>query len=420
MKIWLIKEGEPLPTDDNPRMMRTGLLAEYLDKGNHEVIWFSSTFSHGQKRERANKTTTRKIFKNSILIMLKTKTIYKKNVSLQRILYSEQLGKEFYRQALISDKPDLIICSYPLISFAKYAISIGEKFNTPVIIDIRDLWPDIFERAIPKKLRFLSKILLYPFQQSTSNILKKADCITAIVPSHLEWALKKAGRNRNNYDQVIHIGYKNFMLEEDVMEKELIQYYEQFSISKNTWNIIFIGTMSKMTMDLDTVIKGFNQLSKVHSNLRLILCGDGDALNYYKKIASSENIIFTGWINKNQIASLMRISKIALYPLHNLPDFINSLTNKVIEYMYGGLPIITSLRGYSKQYIEKNNIGIYYEEESVESFSQSIVTLYNNEEMRGKLSINSRNCYERDFDSDVINEKFEFLINDIVKIESKL
>ena len=46
----LIQPGEPLPIEGPTRPWRTGLLAEELTRRGHEVLWWSSAFSHARKR----------------------------------------------------------------------------------------------------------------------------------------------------------------------------------------------------------------------------------------------------------------------------------------------------------------------------------------------------------------------------------
>ena len=57
LRIWLLREGEPLPGDQRPRLMRTGLLAEWLAGKGHEVTWWCSTFNHQSKTYRSDETT---------------------------------------------------------------------------------------------------------------------------------------------------------------------------------------------------------------------------------------------------------------------------------------------------------------------------------------------------------------------------
>ena len=50
MKIWIVSDGEPLPTDsDNVRLRRMGNLTRILDQQGHKVVWFSSNFDHYNK-----------------------------------------------------------------------------------------------------------------------------------------------------------------------------------------------------------------------------------------------------------------------------------------------------------------------------------------------------------------------------------
>ena len=43
-------------------------------------------------------------------------------------------------------KPDIIVVSLPTIEFSYEACRYGEKNNVPVIVDVRDLWPDSFKQ----------------------------------------------------------------------------------------------------------------------------------------------------------------------------------------------------------------------------------------------------------------------------------
>ena len=98
MNIWLLKEGEPLPCDENPRLMRMGLLAEELVKQNHNVIWWSSTFEHGIKKERFQDDAEIELFDNNGLLMLLKTPITYKNTSISRIIYHNILARKFYKR----------------------------------------------------------------------------------------------------------------------------------------------------------------------------------------------------------------------------------------------------------------------------------------------------------------------------------
>jgi glycosyltransferase involved in cell wall biosynthesis len=414
MKIWLIKEGEPLPCDKDPRLMRMGLLAEELVSMGHQVLWWTSTFEHGRKRVRFKKTTEINMFQNGKLILLNSPVKYYKNTSIKRIIYHYLLGKAFIKKAYEYEVPDIIFCAYPTVDFAKQAVLYGKKNKVKVILDIRDLWPDIFSRAIPVQLKFLEKILLKPFDIRSNKVIRDADCLTAIIPSHLKWALKKANRERNKNDKSIYIGYKETVISKKQNELAL-SYWKEKGVTINTWNICFFGTMSAMTMDMSTVINGIKKLVKRYGNIRLVLGGEGDALENYKKEAKGcEEIIFPGWLNKVQIQSLMDLSRIGIYPFHNLPDFKNSITNKMIEYWSAGLPVLSSITGYSKEYINKYRIGRIYREGNVDSLFNNVEWFYENRQIMKIMKENAKTRYLADFKSEIVNQKFIQLMNSMI------
>lgn len=404
MRIWLIKEGEPLPIAENPRLMRTGLMAEYLDQCGHIVTWFSSTFDHGKKKYYFYETKRLNVFNKTELILIHSSIAYQKNVSLKRILYHQKLGNQFKKLTATLPKPDVILCAYPTMQFAKQAINYGKTHDVPVILDIRDLWPDIFERGMPKIIQKHSDTFLAPLRYDAGKIIKEATGLIAIMPSHLSWALKRAGRKKTWKDQVIHIGYKTESLSTIILTEEL-KRWKDLGITDQTWNICFIGTMSKGSLDLKTAIEGFLLLVKKYDNMRLILCGTGDGYEEYCKFsAHCSQIIFPGWIDKKQMISLMKLSKAGLYPYRNLMDFKDSITNKMIGYMSEKLPVATSLTGYALDYITKYEMGVGYEENNAQDFFRTMERLYLNEPMRNRMGENAYHCFCKDFDSKKINK----------------
>jgi hypothetical protein len=78
----------------------------------------------------------------------------------------------------------------------------------PVIIDVRDLWPDIFVDVVPFGLRTLMKIALYPLRKSARYVFNNCSGIVGISPGYLMWALGYANRPRRALDVVFPLGYE--------------------------------------------------------------------------------------------------------------------------------------------------------------------------------------------------------------------
>lgn len=415
MKIWLIKEGEPLPCDENSRLMRMGMLAEYLAENGHQVVWWSSTYIHGKKKYYCTYPKVMSIRKNEDLVLLHSKISYKKNVSLSRIAYHEQLGRAFAKNLDKFEKPDIILCSYPIIQFANEAIKYGKKNHVPVILDVRDLWPDIFVRAFPKRWERIANVALIPLKLQAKSVFSQADVIISLTKRGLEWGLKKAGRKKNSLDRVIYIGYKPDEWKDQDEHKIAVKEWEKYGVTCDTWNICFFSTLSNSGLDLKTAIEATKRLARKYPRIRLVIGGDGDGAAKYKEIASNDSrIVFPGWLGNTQIHSLMELSKIGIYPLRNLPDLHDTFSNKLVGYLSSGLPVASSLSGFSKEYIEKYDIGLCYDENDVDSCYRVIEQFYLDDEMRKRKA---RNAYHRfciDFHSEVVNKQFEDLMLEIL------
>lgn len=413
MRVWLIKEGEPLFTDTNARIMRTGLLAEYLSSQGHEVIWFSSTYSHGQKKYQYKKRTTIQYQKLLTLELMHSPIVYKKNISVNRILYFKRLGKAFKRRIKELKKPDIILCSYPTLEFAREAVRYGNENNVPVILDVRDLWPDIFVRAFPKCLRKASEQLLKPLNRKTEKVFRNADGIIGITPYFMQWGVKKAGREQRKADRSFYIAYKKQDMSGESVELE-IDFWNHLDIRADDKVICFFGVLNRNTLDLETVITAVKKIAVVYQNIKLVICGTGDDLNYFKNLAEDcGNILFPGWVDGKQILALMTLSSLGVYPMRNLIDFRNTMGNKIIEYLSQGLPVLTCSGSFAAEFVQNNRVGAMYEEEDIESCIRMITYCFEN--LTNEITrTHIRKIYLDNFESELVNQKIEAYLTEIV------
>ena len=400
--------------------MRAGLLAEYLSINGWSVKWWAPSFNHGKKEERFSKSRKLKVNNHEMLIALHSDINYKKNTSIQRVLFYKCLAQKMRKAFSIEKAPDVIFCSWPALSFASEAIKYGKEKNIPVVLDVRDLWPDIFIRVFPNKMERLGEIMISPLESQASSLLRKATAITGVTPSALEWGLRKAKREKSPLDRVVYIGYKDEKLAPETLEKEL-QNWASMGITESTFNFTYFGTFSSSTLDMVTVIRAFNKLSKENLDVRLVLCGDGDAFNEFKQAAKGNTrIIFPGWCSNSQIQSILQISNVGLYPFRNLEDFKNAFGNKIIGYLAAGIPVITSLKGFPNLYLKKYDSGKNYVEGDPDSCYQTMKAFSDDIVLTKRMGENARKRFEKEFDMKVVNGQLDLLLSNIIDSHSKM
>ena len=396
-------------------LMRAGLLADYLSANGWKVIWWAPGFDHGKKADRFSETTEIEVNGNEKLIALFSPVTYRKNTSPRRILFYKRLAGELRKSFQKESLPDVIFCSWPTQTFAKEALDYGRKTGVPVILDVRDLWPDIFTRAFPESLQGPARLALKPSMNAAGKLFRRADSITAVTPGALSWGLNKAGRPQGPMDRVIYIGYENNELPEEELAAAT-DAWKAMGITGETFNFIYFGTFSNSTLDMETVIKAFSEVAEERPDVRLILIGAGDAEPRFRAAAEgSDKIIFPGWCSNVQIQSALKLSDVGLYPFRNLEDFRDAFGNKIIGYMAAGLPVMSSLEGFSRSYIEQYGIGRVYGEGSVPSAKEVMLSFLDNKEENRAMGLRGYERFREDFDMPVVNRKLEELLSELAE-----
>ena len=160
LHIALIKDGEPLPQTCRPFYLRTGNLARVLASRGHQVTWHSSNFLHYQK-ELYPETGLLHLEEGYDLHLHYCGT-YPRNISPQRWVHHARLAREVYRELMQAQHLDVIVCCVPTLESAWACSLVAKKRGVPLIVDVRDPWPEVFVSAAPARLRPLARAVLAP------------------------------------------------------------------------------------------------------------------------------------------------------------------------------------------------------------------------------------------------------------------
>ncbi len=413
MQIWLITVGEPLPTDEGvSRLLRTGILADMLNKEGHTVTWWNSTFDHSKKKHRADYNLDVQ-YRDGYLIRMLHGCGYSSNISLKRIWDHILVANQFRQLAKSSSRPDIILCSLPTLELSQAAVSYGKRFNVPVVIDVRDLWPDLFLDYVPRIIKPIFNLFLMPMWFQARYACRGARGITASSPYFVNWGLKLAGREPGTFDKDFPFGYVSKVPTSGEIE-EANNYWSKLSIDKSNgeFTLCFFGTLGAQ-FDLATVIESARILESKGKNVKFVICGAGDSLEDLRKMAIGlKSVVFPGWVGANEIWSLMRIADVGLAPYFNNAGFSENFPNKTIEYLSAGLPIISSLQGYFKNFLKEVPCGITYNVGDAESLADIIFELSEDKDKLLKMSHLSQNIFDQKFKAEkVYGDMIEYLKN---------
>lgn len=401
MKVWLVTIGEPLPTDEGaPRLLRAGLLARHLGQSGHEVLWWTSTFDHQRKRLRATETKSVSPDASLKLVLLHGRP-YRRNVSLQRLINHWELAQQFAAMAPKEPRPDVVLASYPSIELCDKAVAYGHAHQVPVVIDVRDLWPDIFLQLAPRWARSMARLALTPMFRQSRRACHGATAIFGITDPIRDWGIQRAGRARNALDATFPLAYP-----EDAPDPAALQeagrYWDKLGATRNRRIACFFGSFGRQ-VDMDCVIAAARLSRQTDPELLWVLCGDGDQWIRCSRLAAGlENVLLPGWVERPAIHALMQRAQFGLAPYRDLPDFRMSIPNKVIEYLSAGLPVVTTLEGAVREKLERAGAGVFVSARDPAQIARTAHELVSDAARQSRLSAAASQLYQAEFKADKV------------------
>lgn len=400
MNIWLFQTGELLAINGQ-RRQRVGLLAEKLVEKGHYVTWWTSTLDHQSKNLIYDEYKEIKISNRLEMIFMHSMIKYKKNVSLRRILNHRLVAKNFTSLSKYKKKPDIVLCSFPTIDLSYEVVKYCTRNKLPVIVDVRDLWPDIFVNPFPEYLHSLIRYFLRGYYKQTKYILNNCDSIIAVSEKYLKWALRYGQRIKTANDQVFPLGYEKNCVNEDEFSHH-VNLFSKIGIDPLKKTVWFVGTFGQ-TYDLGTVIQAARRLVDYRGDIQFVFTGDGEKMNEWANQARGlDNVIFTGWVDKIPLAYLLSIADIGLMAYaKNAPQ---GLPNKIFEYLSAGIPILSSLQNETKELLEEYIVGRTYQANNVDSFINNLSVLTANHILRNEMSVRGKDIFDQKYSAKVVYE----------------
>lgn len=409
MNIWLVTVAETMPVIDlGDRKMRTALLGEVLSDRGHEIVWWNSTINHRYKKKYFNEDTDLQ-WRPGFVVRMLDGPLYRRNISPKRYLNHLVVAYRFIRHVLRAAPPDIIFCSMPTPELAAAAVWYGRKVGRPVVIDVRDLWPDELTARISSPfIRRILSMMMAPMYWTAKYALRNANGITAISPSYLAWAQARAAPRDNAHDRVFYIGYPK-LGPRDASAGETRRRLMELGVVPEQKIFLFVGTFTQ-GIDVEVMVSAARILAAAgRSDIQIVVAGEGERKDWLVENSQGlPNLVYVGWQSREGIQELLRLAWVGLgaYRAHSNV----SLGNKIFEYASGALPVLISLEGDARQLIESNDIGCYVTAEDAPALATTILRYAEDTMLRDRQSRNAAAFFSAHCDAEAIYaELAEFL-----------
>lgn len=391
MLVWLVKDGEILPLEPGAMRMRTGLLARELTRRGHDVLWWSSTFDHQRKILHCSQDADVDIEPRLRLKLLHAGR-YSRNISAARVVHHRRLAGHFAHAARTLPRPDVIVTAFPIIEVAHEAVRFGRHAGIPVVVDVRDLWPDtLVERCPPWSMGVVRRLLVLEYRRARESF-RGASSVVAISRGCLDWGLQMGRREIGPLDRVFVIGYPGGS--SATASPRLADLWRRIA---GKIVLVFVGSFGH-SYEVKLVCEVASEIQKMGlDRIHFVLVGDGQQFGDVQKLAGRlGNLTLTGWLRGADVEAVLARSHVGLIPCDSVA---HAVSNKFIQYLASGLPVVSSLEGEMERLIESHTVGLSYPPGNAQALLRHVVELATDEARRRRMAANARRLFAQRFDA---------------------
>ncbi|MDR1436041.1 MAG: glycosyltransferase [Puniceicoccales bacterium] len=405
MNVWIIQMGEPISfLDGDSRPFRTEMLVNRLVERGHSVLHWTSTFDRVRKRFRFRGAREMALGSRLRYRFLNGPTPYGRNVSLGHSQHDRELAEAFVNSAGEEPRPDLIVCSIPPLRLARRASEYAHGHSVPLIVDVRERWPDSFFDSLHFPIRNLFRFIFRSDRRRTKQVLHSASAVVAISDSCLRWALQKADRQRGAWDRVFPLAYEEppkILFSED---GQRVAYGRRFSIGADDTVLTCLGRVGS-SVDFDAFTALAERMADVgRSDIKFVLAGEKPSKGL-GRAAKLPNLIITGWLDRIDLQRLLSMTTVGLLPYAN--DVQGpTIRNKVMDFLAMGVPVISSLGGEFGRLMDRYGFGLQFRAGDMDQLVECVERLLRSKALREKMALGAANAFREHFTANRVYGEF--------------
>jgi len=261
-------------------------------------------------------------------------------------------------------------------------IKIKKRFNDIVLIG--DLHENYVEGLKHYKFAntFPGNILISikKWQASEVKWCSKFDYLITVIEEAVE-RYKGLGVPENKFSVVPnYVNLDTFL--SDKIDESIIKKFQ------NNFNVTYVGGFD-IHRGLEVAVKAVPFVVNKIENFKLVLVGSGrnfdDLINLAGNLKVKKYISFEGWQPVEKLSSYIAASSVCLIPHLKTKHTDNTIPHKLFQYMVFEKPVVASNCKPIERILKNENAGLIYSANDSAELAESILTLYENPELRKEM-----------------------------------
>jgi Glycosyltransferase len=260
-----------------------------------------------------------------------------------------------------------------------------------------------FEEVVSTWARRALRLLLFPMRRQAQLACQGATAITGNALDMVAWGLKMANRSAGPLDRYFPFGYLTKPLSGEQRDGTLAFWAKHGIVPQGREFIVCYFGVIGWHHEFETVIEAARILENAGGSFRFVLCGTGERFAYVRNEAKGlKSVYLPGWVGEPEIRMLMDMSQVGLAPFRSHVGYIGNMPNKSVEYLSAGLPIISTLQGYLRSFLEMHGCGITCANGNAAELAQALATLADDRTRLERMSDNARRVFAERFNAEKV------------------
>lgn len=369
LRIWLFNPYGPLP-DEGWRDYSYVMIGEALAAAGHEVVWWTSNFSHHFKTFRSEGWEDRRL-PAGLTVRLVPTPGYRRNIGPGRLIRDAVFGRRAYRRALDLPPPDVIVTSEPATMSGYAGVRLATRTGAALIYDQMDLWPELMVQALPRPLHPIGHALLWPVYRYRRAMFRRLDGAMALARPYLASVTDEIPADRPVPTLVVYNGI-DVPAFRAAMQAPLPDALARM-LDRAGLKAIFAGSLGP-SYDVDAMIDAATSLAASGSDATILVAGDGPGRGRVEAAAARcPNLVYLGKLPPDVLPGVYARCDVGL-ACYSAQSNVE-MCDKFYDYTAAGLVVVNSLRGEVRDWIEEAGIGLQYDPGSAASLTAALARI---------------------------------------------
>ncbi len=333
-----------------------------------------------------------------------------KGSGLKRIVNMLQFQRRFKNVMAKFEKPDVIVADCNCINYRGLQ-KFAKKYGIAFVTEVRDLWP----LSIVEYMGISDKnpVIKYLNGQE-KRMYKNSDAIIFSMQGGRDYIVEKNWQKSVDLNKIFYI---NNGIDVEAQERQAKENaFSDPDLDDDSFKVIYCGSIRKVN-NVGSLIEAA-ELLKEDKEIKFLIYGAGnqrEELETYCKENGVGNVIFKGYVDKKFVPYICTKAGANIISVKQTKVSKYGVSwNKLFDYMNAGKPIISTVK-VNFDLIEANECGISCENQDVSTIADAILKIKNCKKTDyDKMCYNAKQAAKQ-FDFKVLTDKFEQVINYVVK-----